>query len=45
MRHQPKTWPLTPSYFSNTQVLDLPVAEDLAPVRSKKPVRLPVILS
>ena len=31
--------------FLYTQVLDLPVAEDLAPVRSKKPVRLPVVLS
>ncbi|RLA45971.1 MAG: integron integrase [Gammaproteobacteria bacterium] len=31
--------------FLYTQVLGLPVAEDLAPVRSKKPVRLPVVLS
>jgi len=27
------------------KVLDLPVADDLSPVRSKKPVRLPVVLS
>ncbi len=31
--------------FLYKQVLDLPVAEDLAPVRSKKPVRLPVVMS
>jgi len=31
--------------FLYKQVLDLPVSEQLAPVRSKKPVRLPVVLS
>jgi len=31
--------------FLYKQVLDLPVAEDLAPVRSKKQVRLPVVMS
>ena len=31
--------------FLYKQVLQLPVAEDLEPVRSKKPVRLPVVLS
>jgi integron integrase len=31
--------------FLYKKVLDLPVAEDLAPIRSKKPVRLPVVLS
>ncbi|MBV1913891.1 MAG: integron integrase [Pseudomonadales bacterium] len=31
--------------FLYKRVLDLPVADDLAPVRSKKPVRLPVVLS
>ena len=31
--------------FLYKQVLDLKVAEDLAPIRSKKPVRLPVVLS
>ena len=31
--------------FLYKQVLNLPVADDLAPVRSKKPVRLPVVLS
>ncbi len=31
--------------FLYKKVLNLPVADDLAPVRSKKPVRLPVVLS
>jgi len=31
--------------FLYKQVLDLPVAKDLAPIRSKKPVRLPVVMS
>ena len=31
--------------FLYKQVLDLPIADDLEPVRSKKPVRLPVVLS
>lgn len=31
--------------FLYKQVLDLPVLDDLDPVRSKKPVRLPVVLS
>ena len=31
--------------FLYKRVLDLPVADDLSPVRSKKPVRLPVVLS
>lgn len=31
--------------FLYRKVLNLPVADDLAPVRSKKPVRLPVVLS
>lgn len=31
--------------FLYKQVLDLPVAQDLAPTRSKKPVRLPVVMS
>lgn len=31
--------------FLYRKVLDLPVADDLAPVRSKKPVKLPVVLS
>ena len=31
--------------FLYKQVLDIPIAEDLAPVRSRKPVRLPVVLS
>ena len=31
--------------FLYKKVLDLPIADDLAPVRSKKPVRLPVVLS
>jgi len=31
--------------FLYKQVLDLPFADDIAPVRSKKPVRLPVVLS
>ncbi len=31
--------------FLYKQVLDLPIADDLDPVRSKKPVRLPVVLS
>lgn len=31
--------------FLYRQVLDLPFAEEIAPVRSKKPVRLPVVLS
>lgn len=31
--------------FLYRQVLDLPFADDIAPVRSKKPVRLPVVLS
>ncbi len=31
--------------FLYKQVLDLPVAEDLAPIRSKKQVRLPVVMS
>ena len=31
--------------FLYKQVLDLPVAEDLAPIRSKKPVRLPIVMS
>lgn len=31
--------------FLYKQVLDIPIAEDLSPVRSKKPVRLPVVLS
>lgn len=31
--------------FLYKQVLDLPFAENIAPVRSKKPVRLPVVLS
>jgi len=31
--------------FLYRRVLDLPVADDIAPVRSKKPVRLPVVLS
>ena len=31
--------------FLYKQVLDLPIADDLAPIRSKKPVRLPVVLS
>ncbi len=31
--------------FLYKKVLDLPVADDLAPVRTKKPVRLPVVLS
>ena len=32
-------------FFLYKQVLDLPFADDIAPVRSKKPVRLPVVLS
>jgi len=32
-------------HFLYKQVLDLPFADDIAPVRSKKPVRLPVVLS
>jgi len=31
--------------FLYKKVLDLPIADDLSPVRSKKPVRLPVVLS
>jgi integron integrase len=31
--------------FLYKKVLDLPIADDLAPIRSKKPVRLPVVLS
>jgi len=31
--------------FLYKQVLDLPFADDIAPIRSKKPVRLPVVLS
>ena len=31
--------------FLYRHVLDLPIAEDLEPIRSKKPVRLPVVLS
>jgi integron integrase len=31
--------------FLYKKVLDLPIADDLAPVRSKRPVRLPVVLS
>ena len=31
--------------FLYKQVLDMPVAKDLAPIRSKKPVRLPVVMS
>lgn len=31
--------------FLYKQVLDLPIADDLDPVRSKKPVRLPVVMS
>lgn len=31
--------------FLYKKVLDLPVAEDLAPIRSKKPIRLPVVMS
>jgi len=31
--------------FLYKQVLDLPIADDLDPIRSKKPVRLPVVLS
>lgn len=31
--------------FLYKQVLDLPFADDIAPVRSQKPVRLPVVLS
>ncbi len=31
--------------FLYKQVLDLPIADDLSPIRSKKPVRLPVVLS
>jgi len=31
--------------FLYKKVLNLPIADDLAPVRSKKPVRLPVVLS
>lgn len=31
--------------FLYKKVLDLPVADDLSPVRSRKPVRLPVVLS
>ena len=31
--------------FLYKHVLDLPVSEELSPVRSKKPVRLPVVLS
>ena len=31
--------------FLYKQVLDLPIADDLEPIRSKKPVRLPVVLS
>ncbi|MDT8371150.1 MAG: phage integrase N-terminal SAM-like domain-containing protein [Gammaproteobacteria bacterium] len=31
--------------FLYKQVLDLPIADDLAPIRSKKAVRLPVVLS
>jgi len=31
--------------FLYKQVLDLPFADDIAPIRSKKPVRLPVMLS
>jgi len=31
--------------FLYKQVLDIPIAKDLVPVRSKKPVRLPVVLS
>lgn len=31
--------------FLYKQVLDLPLADDLDPIRSKKPVRLPVVLS
>jgi len=31
--------------FLYKHVLDLPIAEDLEPIRSKKPVRLPVVLS
>jgi len=31
--------------FLYKQVLDLPIADDLDPVRSKKPIRLPVVLS
>ncbi|MBL1320737.1 MAG: integron integrase [Methylophaga sp.] len=31
--------------FLYKKVLDLPIADDLAPIRSRKPVRLPVVLS
>jgi len=31
--------------FLYKQVLDLPFANDIAPIRSKKPIRLPVVLS
>jgi hypothetical protein len=31
--------------FLYIQVLHIPIAKDLAPVRSKKPVRLPAVLS
>lgn len=31
--------------FLYKQVLDLPVADDISPIRAKKPVRLPVVLS
>lgn len=31
--------------FLYRQVLDLPFADDMAPIRSRKPVRLPVVLS
>jgi site-specific recombinase XerD len=31
--------------FLYKQVLDLPIADDLEPIRSKKAVRLPVVLS